>query len=154
MRLPVRCLEITSIDSSYSEMERIGVDPVGIHIMAPKHIHYNVKVAGLTPPQANVIKQEMLSIGGEAAVARGVVSCSVQSSDAILSGTLRQFNTLIDKLKYQSFGLPGLSALIERAIENSRCGRDAITSPSGRGRNLRGGATHLGCLHVNTRAFF
>ena len=153
MRLPVRCLEITSIDSSYSEMERIGVDPVGIHIMAPKHIHYNVKVAGLTPPQANVIKQEMLSIGGEAAVARGVVSCSVQSSDAILSGTLRQFNILIDKLKYQSFGLPGLSALIERAIANSRCGRYAITGRSGREWTLGGRTLIMGILNVTPDSF-
>ena len=52
-------------------MERIGVDPAGVGIMAPKHFHYNLKVEGLTPAQANILKQEMLSIGGEAAVARG-----------------------------------------------------------------------------------
>lgn len=153
MRLPVRCLEITSIDSSYSEMERIGVDPVGIHIMAPKHIHYNVKVAGLNPAQANVIKQDMLSIGGEAAVARGVVSCSVQSSDAILSGTLKQFNTLVDKLKYQSFGLPVLSVLIEQAIENSRRDRFDITGRSGHRWTLGYKTFIMGILNVTPDSF-
>lgn len=153
MRLPVRCLEITSIDSSYSEMERIGVDPVGIHIMAPKHIHYNVKVAGLSSPQANIIKQEMLSIGGEAAVARGTVSCSIPGTDAILSGTLRHFHTLAEKLKYQSFGLPEISALIERAIENSRRAKYAMEGRSGRSWNLGEKTLVMGILNVTPDSF-
>lgn len=153
MRLPVRCLEITSIDSSYSEMERIGVDPVGIRIMAPKHIHYNVKVAGLTSPQANIIKQEMLSIGGEAAVARGAVSCSIKSTDAILSGTLRHFLTLAEKLNYQTFGLPEISVLIAKAIENSRRTKYAIKGCSGRSWELGEKTLVMGILNVTPDSF-
>jgi len=72
-------------------MERIGVDPAGARIMAPKQLHYNLKVEGLTPAQANILKQDILSIGGEAAVARGVASCSVERTDAIVSGTMAHF---------------------------------------------------------------
>ncbi|MBI5643054.1 MAG: dihydropteroate synthase [Deltaproteobacteria bacterium] len=99
-------------------MRRIGVDPAGIRIMAPKQFHYNLKVDGLSPAQANVIKQEMLSLGGEAAVARGAASCTVPSSGAILSGTLRQFGLLLEKLKYQSFGLSGVGEALSVVLEN------------------------------------
>jgi len=134
-------------------MERIGVDPVGIRIMAPKQVHYNVMVPGLTSAQANAIKQDMLSIGGEAAVARGAVSCSVKSTDAILSGTLKQFNTLVDKMKYQSFGLPALSELVERAIGNSRRVGYVITGRSGRSWAL-GDRTHImGILNATPDSF-
>jgi len=94
VRPPVRCLEIKSLVHANAEMERALVDPAGARIMAPKQFHYNIKVSALTPAQANVIKQEMLSLGGEAAVARGAASCSIAASDAILSGTLRQYGLL------------------------------------------------------------
>lgn len=118
MSSPVRCLEIASIESSRSEMEKIGVDPAGVSIMAPKQLHYNLKLEGLKPVQANILKQDMLSIGGEAAVARGAASCSVAFSDALVSGTLRQFETLIDKLKGQSLGLGEAAESMRRAIDN------------------------------------
>jgi len=115
---PVRCLEIASIESCRAEMEKIGVDPSGVRIMAPKQLHYNLKLEGLKPVQANILKQDMLSIGGEAAVARGAASCSVAFSDALVSGTQRQFDTLIDKLRGQSLGLGEAAQAMRRAIEN------------------------------------
>lgn len=118
MKPPVRCLEIRSVGQANAEMERAGVDPAGARIMAPKQFHYNLKVAALTPAQANVIKQEMLSIGGEAAVAKGAASCSIAESDAILSGTLRQYGLLVEKLKCQSFSLPGVGMAIGETLDN------------------------------------
>lgn len=118
VRPPVRCLEIKSLAHANAEMERALVDPAGARIMAPKQFHYNLKVQALTPAQANVIKQEMLSLGAEAAVARGAASCSIAASDAILSGTLRQYGLLVEKLKYQSFALPEVGMAIDEALNN------------------------------------
>ncbi len=117
--MSVRCLEIASEKLSGSEMERAGVDPAGISIMAPKHFHYNLKVEGLSPAQANILKQEMLSIGGEAAVARGVASCSVERTDSIVSGTRKQMGELFEKLKYQPLGLSDVAASMNDALVNS-----------------------------------
>lgn len=153
LRLPVRCLEIASIDRSHSEMERIGVDPAGIRIMAPKHFHYNIKLEGLTPAQANIIKQEMLSMGGDAAVARGVASCSVERSGAILSGTLAQFTKLAGKLNCQPFGLPALSERIALAIENSRQRRHTVVSRAGREWTLGERTLIMGILNVTPDSF-
>ncbi len=99
-------------------MDRIGVDPAGIRIMAPKQFHYNLKIEGLTPAEANILKQEMLSIGAEAAVAKGAASCAIASTDALLSGTLKHFSIVIEKLKPQALRLPAVSKAIAAAISN------------------------------------
>ena len=36
-----------------------------------------VRAEGLKAPAANILKQEMLSVGADAAVSRGVINCSV-----------------------------------------------------------------------------
>jgi dihydropteroate synthase len=55
----------------------------------------------------------MLSLGGDAAVARGTVACSIENTDCVLIGTIKQFNRLCVKLKTQPFGLPELSGELE-----------------------------------------
>lgn len=99
-------------------MARVSVDPAGIDIMAPKQFHHNFKVTGLTPAQANVLKQEALSIGAEAAVAKGAAACSIETTDAVLSGTARQLECLIEKLALQSFGLPDVALALRSALTN------------------------------------
>lgn len=149
---PVRCLEIASFESCRAEMDRIGVDPAGVRIMAPKQLHYNLKLEGLKPAQANILKQDMLSIGGEAAVAKGAASCSVVSTGALVSGTLRQFETLIDKLKGQSMGLGEAAEAMAKAIENSA--RSVYELKSAKGPLTIGPATIImGILNVTPDSF-
>lgn len=116
--IQIRYLPIISETQSAIEMEKIGVDPVGISLMSNKLLHINLKVENLTPPQANILKQEMLSVGGEAAVPRGVITCDVQTADAILSGTEKQFRHVIEKLKLQPFGLEEIGNRIKDVIDN------------------------------------
>ncbi len=115
----IRCLDIQTVRKSSSEMEKVGVNPVGIQIMEQKLVHLNLKISGLTTAQANIIKQELLSVGGEAAVSGGVVSCEVDATDAILSGTYKQLNRVIKKLKVQPYGLADLGDALTNAIFNS-----------------------------------
>src|SRR3989304_2363504 len=152
LRLPVRCLEIASEKMSRSEMERIGVDPAGVGIMAPKHFHYNLKVEGLTPAQANILKQEMLSIGGEAAVARGAASCSVERTDAIVSGTRKQLFEFFEKLKCQSLGLAGIAASMSEALENSGQ-RSCILRFRDRSITIGAATLVMGILNVTPDSF-
>lgn len=114
----IRYLPITSEIQSKIEMEKIGVDPVGANLMSNKLLHLNLKVEGLTPPQANILKQEFLSVGGEAAVPRGVVTCDLERADAILSGTEKQFNHVVEKLRLQPFELDGIGRKIKEIINN------------------------------------
>ncbi len=116
--IQIRYLPIISETQSAIEMEKIGVDPVGISLMSNKLLHLNLKVENLTPPQANILKQEMLSVGGEAAVPRGVITCDIDNADAILSGTEKQFRHFIEKLKLQPFGLEDIGNRIKNVIDN------------------------------------
>ncbi len=87
----VRLLDIKTAGDAAALMQQIGTDVHGVSLMKNKMVHYNFRVGPLPAAAANIIKQEMLSVGGEAAVTRGVINCSADNSDAILSATRKQF---------------------------------------------------------------
>jgi dihydropteroate synthase len=86
-------------------MNTLPVDPGGVKAMSPKAEFYILKTDPISCPAANILKQQMLSIGGECAVTRDAATCSTDKAPAILSGTKKQFLTLTDRLEYQVFGL-------------------------------------------------
>ena len=92
-------VEIKTKRQAVKEMEKIGAS--GINIMLPKSIFKVVKLHSVRNAIANIIKQEMLSIGGEAAVNKGTVNCSVPETDILLMGTLKHYDLLIKKLRRQ-----------------------------------------------------
>ncbi|MBI5238432.1 MAG: dihydropteroate synthase, partial [Deltaproteobacteria bacterium] len=134
-------------------MERIGVDPAGAAIMAPKQFHYNLKVNGLTPAQANIIKQEILSCGGEAAVSKDAASCSVPSTDAVISGTARQFARLIEKLGAQPYGLKPVAEDLREALDNAKKGSFVIRTAE-REWTLGERTLIMGVLNITPDSFY
>jgi dihydropteroate synthase len=113
-----RALSLGSPAAAERELRRMGVDPGGIHRLLPKMACHCIQIPRLQCRQANILKQEMLALGGDAAVARGSVACSIEASDAILMGTEKQLRQLCTRLARQPFGLPSLgeelSTLLER----------------------------------------
>lgn len=103
-------------------MGEIGVDPRGIEIMVDKFQHFTLRFFNLSFRQAAIIKQEMLAKGGEAAISWKVCGWDQTGFGdffgLLLSGTLRQLNELIQKLKLQPFGLPVIAGTIERTLKN------------------------------------
>jgi len=97
-------------------LESVGADQAGCRWMAPKMVHRLVMLEGVRPEQANIIKQEMLGKGGDAAVARGVVNCSVSKTRVLLMGTLKQYDALMAKLRLQPYGLPDLAGRIREVL--------------------------------------
>jgi len=114
---PIRPLQLRTPQEARIELERIGVDPAGIARMLPKLEHHALLLQQLRPPAANILKQEMLALGGDAAVARGTVSCSVAATDVLLMGTRRQLRSLAGKLDNQPFGLKGIGARLLELLE-------------------------------------
>lgn len=98
-------IKIKNLEEAAAMFKQIGVDPYGIDAMASKTININILIEDQPCKIANIIKQEMLSVGGDAAVARGSVSCSVSSSDILIMGTLKQILALVKKIEKQPFGL-------------------------------------------------
>ena len=86
-----------------------GADPASLPYMVPKLTHKNLLLEGVRPFAANILKQNMLSLGGDVAVHRNVISGKVDSSNCLLMGDLRHYKRLVEKIKSQ----PGLEAIAE-----------------------------------------
>lgn len=151
--MTARNIVVLNKEEAMEELARIGADPAGCRWMAPKAVFRIIKVYGLAPKQANILKQEMLGKGGDAAVARGVVDCSAASSDVILMGTLKHYNALVNKLKMQPFGLASLGEQIREILSRLE-GRPAYQLDC-RGKNLTLGRRTLvmGILNVTPDSF-
>lgn len=135
--LRVRALKIENAAQARREIEKIGADDTGVSMMTPKAVHRVIKVENVSSKAAVILKQEMLSKGGEAAVSRGVGNFSVDKTDALLMGTVKQFNKVISKLRAQPFGLNKLAELLCQALNNL----DKCVEP---GLNCRGYKLPLG----------
>ena len=109
---------IRNLEEAAAMFKQIGVDPYGIDAMASKSININILIEDQPCKIANIIKQEMLSVGGDAAVARGSVSCSVPVSDILIMGTIKQISALIRKIEKQPFGLNLIAGNILEILKN------------------------------------
>jgi 5-methylthioadenosine/S-adenosylhomocysteine deaminase len=77
-----------------AEIQKIGSDPGGVARMFTKAVHFCIKVENLRPKVCNIIKQDMLSLGGDAAVHKHVIDAKVETSDILIMGTVKQFHQL------------------------------------------------------------
>jgi len=113
----IRCLHIRDVKEAARQMEKIGVDGTGIGLMRGKALQFNLKVEGIDPRMANILKQEMLSLGADAALDGRGLDCSATKTDAILMGTQKQFEKLILKLDAYSH-LKSLGQSINETLKN------------------------------------
>lgn len=112
----IRPLILRNTAEARRELERIGVDPAGIGRMLPKLELLPILVPDLRAAAANIIKQELLSLGGDAAVARGTVACSIEKTDVLLIASRKQLTALCDKLAQQPFGLTILALQLRELL--------------------------------------
>ncbi|MCX5669005.1 MAG: dihydropteroate synthase [Candidatus Omnitrophica bacterium] len=99
-------------------LHEIGVDPYGAKIMLPKTTTFLIRLTAINNIAANILKQEMLSLGADAAIARGALTGKTKKTDVLLIGQLAQFNTLAGKLTIQPFGLQKLAGELNENIKN------------------------------------
>lgn len=92
-----------------NEIASIGFDECYLEHAKNKHTFLSIKIFDLTSPQASILKQLALSVGCDCAVHRGVINCSVEKSDCILSGSIIQLEEIIKKLTKQPFSLSKLA---------------------------------------------
>ncbi len=94
---------LSSITSIEKEVKRIGADLSTIPIFQNKGEIIPIKLYDLVPAAANIIKQELLSLGGDAIVHRNAINCKVETSDALLLGTRKHYIQLQKKLSYMPY---------------------------------------------------
>jgi dihydropteroate synthase len=114
----VRYLHLTSDDEAMDVLKGVEVDPFSIQEMLPKMIHMNIMLEEIESKVANVIKTEMLSLGGDAAIAYDAVGRRIADTDVILMGTLKQIRSFAEKIAMQSFVLRRISERIIEILDN------------------------------------
>jgi len=114
----MRILEANPPQDLKKIMQDIHVDKYGIDIMYPKAFTYLIKINNISNIAANILKQEMLSLGADCAIARGALTGQRKKTDCLLIGNSSQFSRLNNKLRLQPFGLGKLSEELNSALEN------------------------------------
>lgn len=114
--MSIRIINLKNINIAESEIAKVGADPAAWRLLASKAVNLAIKLEGITPYTANILKQEMLSRGGDVAVNRGVVSNSVEKTDAIILGTMRQIEKLVEKLRQQPPSLQEIGKQIKNVL--------------------------------------
>lgn len=97
-------LSVKSLSEARSAIGKVNASSVSVDIMALKAVHRLVKFDDVDAKTANMVKQEMLSRGGDVAVSEDVAKFERKKTDMIVMGTLAQYVRLIRKLRKQPFG--------------------------------------------------
>ena len=98
-------------------MKEIGVCEKGIDIMKDKSNFRLILLKEVRNAMANIVKQEMLALGGDAAVNAGCVNCTVEKSDVMIMGTNKQIKGLVEKMKSQVNESKDVASDIEMLIK-------------------------------------
>lgn len=116
--LRVRCLHVTSEEGALEALKQVEVDPYGIEAMLPKMIHLNILLEGVECKIAHIIKQEMLALGGDAALAGDAIESRIARTDLILIGTLKTIRRFTEKSAGGPLGLNAYSDRIKEILTN------------------------------------
>jgi dihydropteroate synthase len=147
-----RVVIIDNLFRAKEELKGIGVDSYGIRLMAPKALSFAVKLEEMRPQAANILKQEALSLGAEAAISRGVIDLKRKRSDVLLLGTEKHYQLLVGKLKREPFGLAEIAEELKNLLANFKrqrweieCGKYTL--------RLGGKTLIMGILNVTPDSF-
>ena len=130
--MPLREIITDSTEELAAELASMDVDPGGVGIMTSKAFSHRLRVRQLRSPAANILKQEMLSVGGDCATSRTVILGDEKPQDAMMMGSRRQLAAVAKKLQGQPFGLKQLAAeiveFLSRAADVGAAGRETLAA--------------------------
>lgn len=103
----------------HAVLESIGADRTGEKIMRKKGEILLFLLRELRAPELHILKQELLSVGGDLATPRDALLCEKPSYNALLIATRSQLERVITKCKHQPFALKSLSQALQAHLESS-----------------------------------
>jgi dihydropteroate synthase len=107
------------LSEEYAElMRKLQVSNSGTSIMKDRFRMKSFMISDISTPAANVVKQHVLSLGGEAAVPAYSVNCSNPKADLIFSVREDRLPALLEKFRCQCWKLPEVAEKIEKMIVN------------------------------------
>ncbi len=106
---------VRDLDDAREVLEGTHVTDAGVWRMRGKAVHRVLKTR-VQRRQAQDLKEEMLSLGGECALS-GLNDQDDENIDTVLMGTLSQFKRLCEKLEGQPYGLPDVARNVREALD-------------------------------------
>ena len=100
------------------EIAAINVCKESVAIMKDKALFRIIKLTDVRNVVANILKQEMLACGGDAAVSMWTVDCSRPKTDVLLMGTLKQYARVITKMRMQSLTMSAQKKAEYKAVSD------------------------------------
>lgn len=97
-------------------MKKLNVSGSGKEIMKNRFSMRSFMITDISTPAANVVKQHVLALGGEAAVPTHSVNCGEPKSDLVFSVREDKLLDLLNKFKVQCWKLPIVAAKIEELL--------------------------------------
>ena len=106
---------VDGVTDARETIEATHVTDAGAWRMRGKAVPRLLKTR-VQPRQAQYLKEELLSLGGECAIS-GLNNQDEEMLDALLMGTMAQFKRLTDKLEGQPYGLSPLADELRAALD-------------------------------------
>jgi dihydropteroate synthase len=155
MKYKIRALDIKNRAEGMSEFEKIGSTVAGQKIMVEKLFPLAIKVKGLKVPAINILKQEMLARGGDVVTSRDTLLETKGTTDAIIEGQKKSFESLIPKLRMQPFGLADLADELEVFLKDYKNSLNKKSFSIGKKKfDLISDTLVMGIINVTPDSFF
>ncbi|WP_049903019.1 dihydropteroate synthase [Halococcus agarilyticus] len=144
---------VDDLDDARRVLSGAHVTDPGVYRMRGKTVHRVLKTR-VRPRQAQYLKEELLSLGGECAVS-GLNDQHEERLDVVLAGTLAQFKRLVAKLDAQPYGLGPLATDIGHALDIGSPADDPGDEPADEGPTYpwNEGTAVMGILNVTPDSF-
>lgn len=149
----MRWVTINNLQEARIALTQIGSDPGGIAHMAGKGLGRAIKLEQVPLRVAHILKQEMLSVGGDAAVHRDVITNNVDATDVMLLGTVRQLEQLATKVLAQPFGLKKIGHALKQLLTDLEPSKTRILNCRGKELKLGERTLVMGILNVTPDSF-
>ena len=98
------------------ELSNIKADKKAYDILIQKMVFLHVKLEQVDTRAANMLKQHLRSIGGEAVISKEAYSFTERTTDVLLSASKETFRLLTKKLNSMPYGLGKISKELEKSL--------------------------------------
>jgi len=154
-RFNLRLVRVQGADDARRLLDELGTDTGGAAIMSKKMVHVVISIENVQARAANLIKQIMLSKGGECATSRDTLLKTTEPVNVIIMGTVKQLSQANSNFSVQPFGLKALSEELKAMMrDNFGQGPGTRTVRAGKHTLELGGRTLvMGIVNVTPDSF-
>lgn len=154
LKMPLYLYETRSDSDLETVLKKIGADSRSFPYFQNKTETLSVMIPGADFRAANVLKQEILSRGGDAVVHRNAIAGQTDKSDVMLLGTIAQLQSLAFKLEAMPYwGLSAIQAELSALLRSTRRLEWKLSLRRGGALDLGGRTKVMGIVNITPDSF-